>query len=100
VQQCRIDRLGHVIANDEVRIGCAEITRVSLHSLAERGIRVADLSVNREHRSQGYRAPIERVLTGNFKLFSWRERFVSFRLGQVRLFGMMPKIRPFFNGSG
>ena len=101
MKEGREDRLRHVVANDEVSVRCAKVAGVSLHSLPERGISVGELSVARERRGQDHGAPIERVLTGNLELLlSLREVCSSFRLGEVRLFGMMPKIRLLSTGAG
>ena len=62
------DRLGHVIANDEVRVRRAKIAGISLGPLPERWISVGELSVSRERGSQDHRAPVKRVLTGNPEL--------------------------------
>ncbi len=68
MKEGRVNRLGHVVANDEVRVRCAKIAGISSPTLSERRISVGELSVSCERRSNDNRAPVERVLTGNLEL--------------------------------
>ena len=69
MKEGRENRLRHVVADDEICVGCAKISGISLHTLPERAIGVGELTVTAERRGQDHRAPVERVLTGNLELF-------------------------------
>jgi len=68
MKEGREDRFRHVVANDEVSVGCTKVAGISQGALPERAVGVGELSVSRKRRSKDHRAPIERVLAGDLKL--------------------------------
>jgi hypothetical protein len=59
VKESRVNCLGHVGANDEVRVRCAKVAGVSSPTFSERWISVGELSVSGERRSQNHGTPVE-----------------------------------------
>jgi hypothetical protein len=61
MQHSRVNRFRHHVADQEVGVGCPKVARVALHSLAERGSRVCQLSFTGKKHSKSHGAAVKRV---------------------------------------
>jgi hypothetical protein len=72
VQDYREDAFGHVIPDNKVGVGSAEVLRISFNTLPERTITVAELALARKCRGECECATVEGVLSGNSELLARR----------------------------
>jgi hypothetical protein len=72
VKDYREDAFGHVIPNNKVGVGSAEVLRISFNTLPERTITVAELALARKCRGECECATVEGVLSGNSELLARR----------------------------
>src|SRR3977135_1902679 len=75
-QNDRVNPLGHVVADNKVRVRGSEVASVSCSALSERGVRIGQLSLTSKRRCQDYGSTIEGVLSGNYKFLSGGNRLV------------------------
>lgn len=87
MQDGRENPLGHVISNNEVGVGSAQVLRIPFYTLPKRAITVTQLAFARKCRGKKKCAAVERILRGNSELLARRNRFV---FGQR---GRSPKVR-------
>ena len=67
---------GHVITDDEVAIGRAEISAESGGALAEGAVRIRRLGFGSEDARKSYRPAVEGIFGSDFELIAGRERLV------------------------
>jgi hypothetical protein len=87
VQKHWEDSFGHVIANDEIAIGCSDIPAKSRTALPESSIRVRQLTFAAKYKGQPDRAAIESVFGRYFELLSGGQRLVILETGRGPVIG-------------
>jgi hypothetical protein len=73
MQKRRVDRFGHIVADDEVSIGCADISTESSRALPKGAILVHQLALAAKQNCQADSSTIEGIFGSDLELLSGRQ---------------------------
>ena len=91
VKDCRVDRLGHEIADDKIGVSRPEIRGISLCTLSKGWIRIRQLPLARKRGGKDHRSPVERVISGDLELFFGRDWLIVREAGKGPVVGDDPE---------